>query len=85
MRNNAALHFLQESIGHDLRNDPALPRVHVLVDRADQVWLPAGTHRGVAVGFADVGPHAVDLCVGGVGEEGERVGALADDVAWGIQ
>ena len=48
---------------------------------ADQVRLAAGAHGGVAVGFADVGAHAVDFCVGGVGEEGEGVGALADDVA----
>ena len=81
MRHHAALRFLQERVAHGLRDDPPLPRVHVLVDRADQVRLAAGAHGGVAVGFADVGAYAVDFCVGGMGEEGEGVGALADDVA----
>jgi hypothetical protein len=63
-----------------VRQHAALAGVDVLVARV--VGVGNGVGKGVVeLGLADVGLEAVDVLEGLVGAEGERVGAVADNLA----
>ncbi len=79
---NVALHLLHGALGKGVGEDAALAGVDVLV--AGVVGVGGGVDKGVVeLGLADVGAEAVDFLEGGVGVEGDAVGAEADDLAWG--
>jgi hypothetical protein len=75
-------HAFQRLLCQGLRYHSPLEAMESLVGCADQIGRAAGTHRGVALAFADVGPDTVDLRCCFEAEERERVGAVADDFAW---